>query len=745
MTPEQFARLKQVFIEADDLPPDERRTRIEAALRDDREVLSVARSMLDAERSHGEGSTTGVFAQAIPQDALPERIGPYRVVRKLGAGAVGTVYEAEQSSPQRSVAIKVLGRAEPTGRLARRFELEAEILGRLRHPGIAQVFQSGVADAEQGAAPFIAMELVRGEPITRWATRTSASIERRLETMALVCDAVHHANMQGVIHRDLKPANILIDEHGLPKVLDFGIARALEDVGNSNAVETLQGEVLGTLDYMSPEQASGDAQGIDVRTDVYALGAVVFELISGRTPIETRGMPLASALDTARTATRLRLGETAVGVSGDLEVIVSTALDHDRERRYPSASALGQDIRRMLRKEPILARAPSMSYQLLKFAQRRRAAFIAACVSLAVMLCATGVSLSFAASAERAREAAERDRVEAEQTLGLLTNALTAANPDLSGSSEYSLAAFLSDVSGQLDDAEREISGDSIAQIRAVLGEAFIGLAQPRLAEEQLRRAHAARAESLGAGHEESVRVAALLGVSMMDAGELDRARDYLAEVVVRADASLGRNHRVAMLARSYLASVVYKLGDVAGAEPLFAQLVESATEVFGESSADTIAYMGSLAIVLQAQDKFEEALALSGRSMNAHASLYGDEHPYTLTSRSNHGMILAQLERFDESEPILREVLETRRRVLPPDHRHVGVSLTLLAQLYRDMGAFERAEGYALEGHAHFLRTLGEEHRYTASARRTCASIYERWGREADAAKWRESGRSTE
>lgn len=739
MTPEQFARLKQVFVEADELPAPERRASIEATLADDQELLDFARSMLDAEQAHGEGSTSGVFASAIPQDALPEHIGPYRVVRKLGAGAVGTVYEAEQTSPQRSVAIKVLGRAEPTGRLARRFELEAEILGRLRHPGIAQVFQSGVAHADQGGAPFIAMELVRGEPITRWAMRTNAPLERRLETIALVCDAVHHAHMRGIIHRDLKPANIFIDEHGLPKVLDFGIARALEGVGDSHAVETMQGEVLGTLDYMSPEQAGGDAQVIDVRTDVYALGAVLFELIAGKTPIETRDMTLASALDAARSAQRSRLRETTLGVSSDLDIITQTAIDPDRERRYPSASALGEDIRRMLRKEPILARAPSMSYQLLKFAQRRRAAFIASSVSIAALSAATLVSIVFATSANNARAIAERERTEAEQTLGLLTSALSAANPDQSGSSEYSLGSFLADVAEDLDREDVSINADSIAQVRSVIGDAFIGLAQPRDAETQFALAADARTESLGPSHEETIRLETMLGVAMMDAGDLERARAHLERVVRRADESLGIDHQTAMLARNFLASVFYKQGDAERAEPHFRQLVSSATAVSGPSHPDTVAYLGSLGIVLQQLDKLDEALDVSERSLRATIETYGDDHPYTLSALSNHGLILSRLERFDEAGELLRDVLESRRRVLPPDHRHIGVSLLLLAQLHRDTGVYETAEGFALDAHAHFLRTLGEAHGYTQAARRTCASIYDALGREADARVWRQ------
>src|SRR5687768_1155117 len=237
-------------------------------------------------------------------DALarhPQQIGAYAILGILGRGGMGVVYRAEQSHPRRTVALKVL----PLGllysdRLVRRFDHEAEVLGRLRHPSIAQIYEAGTADGGFGLQPFFAMEFVDGFPLTQYIADHSLSPRPRLELLARICDAVHYAHQQGVVHRDLKPANILVEASGDPKVLDFGVARATEVETKWTMAETEAGMLLGTLPYMSPEQAAGDVEQIDTRTDVYALGVIAYEVLAGRLPLQLAGVPLADAVGLIR-------------------------------------------------------------------------------------------------------------------------------------------------------------------------------------------------------------------------------------------------------------------------------------------------------------------------------------------------------------------------------------------------------------------------------------------------------------
>ena len=737
MTPEQYAKLKRAFIDAEDLTSDERRAHIEHELADDSEALQHARAMLDAESRAGSATLTPNGGPGV-DTPRPPAIAGYTIHRILGEGATGTVYEATQATPRRSVALKVLHRTDRGGRLARRFELEADFLARLRHPGIAQVYASGVADAHGAPRPWIAMELIEGEPITRWARRTDATRGQRLEVFLSVCEAVHYAHQRGVIHRDLKPANVLVDRDAKPKVLDFGIARAVEESTDADRLRTMQGEILGTLDYMSPEQARGETDAIDVRTDVYALGAILFELLEGGPPLDTRHMPLADALDAVRTAPRPRLAARGSGTDADLAVITSTALDLDPQRRYATADALVSDVRRVLNTQPILARAPSMSYQLLRFAQRRRAAVAAGGAVAVALVLATVVSLWFASRESAARVVADREREEAQQTLTLLTDALSAANPNIQADPDYTLRNFLADVAHSIAD-DPELSAPAEAQVRTAIGDALIGLGSAADALAQLDRAARLRTDTLGPGHERTIEVEVLRGIAMLDKGDTDRGRDHLQRTLNRARAALPADHTAIDDAMYFLASAVYKQGDVAGAEPLFRDLLERYRARFGEAHTETVAAMGSLGLILQRLERFDDAVALSERATELDIQINGPEHPLALSSRSNLALLYLRLGRLDEAEPILRDVLDARERVLPGTHRHIGVSRSLLARLHMLREEYDEAEPLAMSAYKQLVASLGPDHPYTRTARQQCATLYEEWGRPDEAARWRE------
>ncbi len=347
---------------------------------------------------------------ALPGQAAEPEIAGFRILGLLGEGAMGVVYLAQQEAPRRRVALKVLRSSFATPSMLARFEQEGELLGRLHHRGIAQIYQAGTAGTGSGHLPYFAMEYVRGRTLVDYVEQAGLNPGQRLELLARICGAVQHAHENGVVHRDLKPANILVTEEGFPKILDFGIARATDSDLAVTTRLTDVGQLIGTVRYMSPEQASGDPTRINNRSDVYSLGVIAHELLSGRLPYDLRGKSLHEAVRIIREQEPERLGRIDRTLSGDVETIVAKALEKDSEWRYHSAHDLASDIRRYLGDEPIAARAPSLAYRLGKFARRNKAVVASLAAIIVALVAATAVSLVFAVRAESARRQAVEER-----------------------------------------------------------------------------------------------------------------------------------------------------------------------------------------------------------------------------------------------------------------------------------------------------------------------------------------------
>jgi eukaryotic-like serine/threonine-protein kinase len=430
MTEQHDPRVRAVFAQAAELPRHERAAfldaacRGEAALRAEVEELLAYDSRFGAETDDDgflksplvrapETMLSGASARP-PKDepGLPLNIGRYRILRRHGEGGMGTVYEAEQDNPRRTVALKVIRPGLVSPELVKRFSHEAQILARLQHPGIAQVYEAGMGDDGQ---PFFAMEFIRGMPLDEYARSRGLSTAARLELLAKLCDAVQHAHEKGVIHRDLKPGNILVDETGQPKVLDFGVAHVTAVDLLTTASRTQAGQLLGTLSYMSPEQIGADPAGLDGRSDVYTLGVILFELLAHRLPYQLEQLPVHEVARVIREQEPSRLGSIDTLFRGDVEIIVSKTLEKDKARRYASAGDLASDIRRYLRGEAIRARPASAFYQLRKFARRHRALVAGASGIFTALLAGTVVSIVFALrAAENARVADGHARVASE-------------------------------------------------------------------------------------------------------------------------------------------------------------------------------------------------------------------------------------------------------------------------------------------------------------------------------------------
>lgn len=419
MDAERYRAVQEIFIAAIEQPASEREAHVEAACATDPSLRGEVHAML-AQYAADESADANPFGETQievvrakleglledPSDApladVPVRIEGYTIHRLIGVGGMGVVYEAMQTSPRRRVAMKLLDAIKPAPDRMRRFAQEAELLGRLQHPGIAQVFEAGTADHGRGAQPYFAMEFVDGVDVRTYCDREGLDVRARAELIAKVCDAVHYAHGQGVIHRDVKPENVLVNEHGQPKVLDFGIARATDASTILSTIVTEEGQLLGTLPYMAPEQLRAAPEAVTNRVDIYAIGVLAYEIFAGRRPHAVEDLTISSAIAVLANADAPRLAKLDPRFKGDLDTIVGKALEADPARRYPTAAAMGGDFRRHLDEQPITARPPTRAYRARKFVRRNRT-LVAGAASTAVVLTLGLIVSLMLADAERSQ------------------------------------------------------------------------------------------------------------------------------------------------------------------------------------------------------------------------------------------------------------------------------------------------------------------------------------------------------
>jgi serine/threonine protein kinase len=384
---------------------------------------------LDAGNARGQpGELSGMAGMGIPQF-----IGRYHIRRLIGHGGMGAVYEAIQEQPRRVVALKVLRTGAATRSALRRFIYESQILGRLKHAGIAQVYEAGTHMDNGVRVPFFAMEYIASARyLTEFAEQKDLSTDQRIALFIKVCDAVHHGHQKGIVHRDLKPQNILVDSEGNPKIIDFGVARATDSDMAVTTQQTDVGSLVGTLQYMSPEQVAADPNDIDTRSDVYALGVILYELVCRVLPYDVSKTPVPEAVRIVREQNAARPTSVSAFVKRDLEVIILKTLEKDRDRRYRSAADLADDLRRYISAEPVSARRASLAYQLKLFAKRNRTVVIAASIVFASLLLTTALSIRIAL-------AASKDQSELRKFTQFMNMFINAGLPTLSKSNVISL------------------------------------------------------------------------------------------------------------------------------------------------------------------------------------------------------------------------------------------------------------------------------------------------------------------
>lgn len=691
-----------------------------------------------------------------PAGASPSRTGRRRIPgfvieRPLGEGGMGTVYLAEQEKPRRTVALKVVKSGRMSAAMLRRFEHEAEILGRLQHPGIAQIYQAGTFEEKDasggggGLVPFYAMELVEGQALD--VASKSMTQRTKLEFFALVCDAVQHAHQKGVIHRDLKPSNIMVTAQWKPKVLDFGVARLADAEQSEMTYHTAAGQLVGTLPYMSPEQVAGDPNDLDTRSDVYALGVILYELLSGRLPHEFSTPSLAEAVKTI-TESRIAPLSTLNGeIDADIETIVGKALEKDRERRYDSAAELGADIERYLRHEPILARRPTRAYLARKFVARNRplvALGAAGAIALTAGVAGTVWQAIRATEgqrlAEERRKDAERLRYESQAALAdsqavteFLTGMLGAIDPELARGEEISVRQLLDQTAATIPElserprvalavrttlgntyralglwseamphlvAARDLAvivhGEESVQA-LTLGRAIAittsDLNDPTGALEQMIEVVAAMERVAGEASPDTALAVGDLGRLFVETGQIEEAERTLRRAIDLTRASLGPRHPELLTQRDHLGALMTDMGRFAEGETILRELLEDRRAVFGAESP-TVAYtITTLANVVQKQGKHEEAIALLRESLAIRRACLPPDHPSLLINLANLATALIGSGKSEEALPLLRETVAKQLEVLGEESPKVLVSMGTLAYALEDLDEFDEAE----------------------------------------------------
>ena len=751
---ERHQTIRRIFHEVCDLPVAQREPRVRELCADDTALANEVLALLDH-----DGRAAGITAAAVrvapqpvadpgvfPPPGIPPVIGQYKLLRLIGAGGMGSVFEAEQSSPRRNVALKVL-RTGVTGPAALdRFRRETRVLGKLQHSAIALIFEAGTFDGGFGAQPFFAMELVRGLALNEFASARKLGIRERVALLAEICDGVAHAHSQGIVHRDLKPGNILVDADGRPKILDFGIARATGEDAARTLGATLEGQIIGTLEYMSPEQASGASAEIDIRADVYSLGVMLFELCTGKLPHETRDKPLYEAVRLLRETEPRRMRDIDASLRGDLDTIVAKALEKAPVRRYASAAALAEDLRRFLRDEPILARPASALYTIRKFSRRHRAlvaGIIAVFIVLVVGFGTTTWQWLRAAQAKklaenrlvetkRALDAEAAARAQSEEVLKFLQGMLAAASPLESPNPQVTVREILDDAAKRLD-AELTDRPAVAASLHETLAVTYDGLGLYEPSEHHWRRAiYLARTQS--DRPEAPADFMSDLGGLLFQVGRPAEAVAVLREAVGLLDAAspdgtpaqIRRNKAAASEARSLLAMALEDAGAGEQVEGLYQKALADCRDAQEAQEYCISSTVANYSRYLYYHDRLAEAEPLMREAITLEEQEHGHDHPKVAQAMNALASLLQMAQRFDEAEPLMRESLAIARRRYGDDHAAIANPVNNLAFLLERKGDIAGAEQCYRDALALNRKYKGDRHPEVAINLVNLAGLFE-------------------
>ncbi len=695
----------------------------------------------------------------------PTTVGPYHIVQLLGEGGMGVVYEAEQVRPvRRRVALKMMRPGIGTKEVLGRFEAERQALAVMEHPCIAKVLDAGVSDSGR---PYFVMELVRGIRIDEYCDRYALPVADRIELFIQLCHAVQHAHQKGVIHRDLKPNNILVTEQGgsaVPKIIDFGIAKATGQRLSDVTVVTSLGQAVGTLAYMSPEQAEGSELDVDTRADLYSLGVILYQLLVGRVPIEPTSVPavlaqlvqrntafpppaqrLAAMSPEAQQHTAAARGGVQVGtlkkmLRGDLAWIVMRAIEKDRGRRYETANGLALDLGRYLQHEPVVARPPSARYRLGRFVSRHRAAVafaVVAALALVAGTVATGVGLVRARRAQEvaqlAKQQAQREAETSRQVSNFLVDLFEVNDPGEARGATVTAREILDRGSRRV---EQGLKGQPLVQARmmAVMGSVYqnLGLYDDALA--LLGRSLALREANLPPGDLQIAESLDRLGTLQRNRGDLAAAEASHRRALEIREAALGPDDDLVGHSLMDLGGTVLARGRPAEADTLLRRALAIEEKDPTEQHAETSVILQDLGTVAYFQGDYAKASQYYSRAIGLRERQVGHDDPSLAGPLNNLGAVQFMEGRYDDALADYQRVENIWTKTLGPDHPRVATVMTNIGETYGAMGRFADAEPILKRALAIKERKLSPNEPSIATTLRVLGDVYRDEGRFRDA-----------
>ena len=675
-------------------------------------------------------------------------IADYRIVGRLGEGGMGIVWRAEQLSTRREVALKLMTAGHfASNRARQRFEREIELAARLEHPHIARVYDSGSC----AGLYYYAMELVEGTHLDRYARDQELTPRQILVLMRDVCHAVHYAHQRGVIHRDLKPSNVLVTRDGQPHVLDFGLAKALEEEPGSPML-TQEGQYAGTPAFMAPEQAAGRFDAIDTRADVYGLGATLYLLLNGQTPHDCDG-PRFDVLRRVATEEVRRPRQLNSSLPVEVEWLLLKALSRDPQQRYGSAGELAEEIDRYLRSEPLKASPPSAVYRIRKFVRRNKGPVVAGAAVLAALVVGLTLATAFYIRAERQRQDAETQATIAQAVSQFLSDMLSSADPRNSLGDSLTVLQAIETAIRELDAGRLRDQPQVEAAVRATIGNSLIALgrfddAEPNLrkslelsrgagnarnpqlasslhclayvhqtrgktghAEPLAREALEIRRETLGPHHPRTTQSVILLALVLQAKGKSAEGETMLRDTLGSLRKTLPPRHPDLTDTLSTLAGLLHAQGKLAEAEPLFREALEVRRASLPPTHPDLAQSLTNLAGLLLAQGRLADAEPLFSEALNIYRKALPALHPDIAGCAKSFALVLRDQGKLSAAEPLLREALEIYRKTLPPEHPEIATCLSSLASVLLSQGKLADAEPLAREAVAINRKSLPPGH----------------------------------
>ncbi|MCH7720950.1 MAG: serine/threonine protein kinase, partial [Planctomycetes bacterium] len=789
-----------IFERARKVKGDARRAYLDEACHGNAALRADILSMLEAEAGQGEFLSDPTLSVSRPISEGPGTvIGHYKLLQLIGEGGFGVVYLAEQTEPvHRKVALKIIKLGMDTKQVIARFEAERQALAMMDHPNIAKVLDAGATDSEAPMGvgrPYFVMELVHGHSLTKYCDTERLDTPQRLELFIQVCNAVQHAHQKGIIHRDIKPSNVMITLHDgkpVPKVIDFGIAKATNARLTERTLFTEYGQLIGTPAYMSPEQAEMSGLDIDTRSDIYSLGVLLYELLTGLTPFDARRLKAAGYDELRRIireeeppkpSTRLsgflsepsrrtsgsesdlrdadrkplphgpgsEQGSSAFDIArfrhtdpttlsrslrGDLDWIVMKCLEKDRQRRYETANGLAADIQRHLSNEPVSASPPSTAYRLRKYVRRHKVSVTAATVVAAALVVGIVATSWMAVVATDARNAEAVQREVAEAVNDFLNKDLLAAvNPSSAlGNRDVTVREVLDKAAISIQDGSLNEQAAVEAAVRATIGKTYLSLGLYDEAETHLRVSLEIERRLRGDESQEVARNLQDLSVVLRRKGDYQAAEPLARESLLITQQVFGDNHPQAGWCLSNLAIVLQARGAFDEAELNYNKGLAIARESSGEDAPLTLALMNNLANLYETQGRYSEAMTLHEEALEVRKRTVGDEHPHTFMTMSNLANVYQNLGRRDEAGQLHRAALEGRRRVLGPDHPETLHSVDNVAIAAMLEGHTDEAESLFRESLERRTRTLGPDHPATLHSMNYVAMFLSTHGRVEEA-----------